>query len=317
MPVPAVSVIIPNFNHAKYLSDRIESVLRQSFKELDVIILDDCSIDNSRDIIEMYAAKDARIRTYFNSTNSGSPFKQWHKGIQLAKGKLIWIAESDDYADEEFLASLVPVIFRNESLALAFCQSYRIDSENNILYSCKNWGTDRYNADFKNDGRNEFKNFGIYSHGIYNASAVVFKKSLALKIPTAYRQFRYAGDSLFWNEMLWRGDIYFSTQCLNYFRESDNRACPDIEKIRKTIIEEYRILDYFLKKKRIERTNPALKKKLNYLAGMWSKVFFQCDMKKNLKILRSSYFFDKAVLCKILFFTAKNHFKGIGRRITK
>lgn len=317
MSIPKVSVIIPNYNHAKYLSDRIKSVLHQSFRDLEVILLDDCSSDGSRDIIEKYAAKDARIRTYFSSTNSGSPFKQWHKGIQLAKGHLLWIAESDDYADKEFLATLVPIILENDKIALAFCQSYRIDSEGNILFSCINWGADRYRADFMNNGRNEFRKHGVYSHGIYNASAVLFKRSLALKVPFYYQQFRYAGDSLFWNEILWRGDIYFSSRCLNYFRESDNVGSPDLNKIRKTIIEEYRILSYFLSQNMINRNNRAFRKKLRILAGIWSKIFFHCNIRKNFDIYQSSQSPDKAILAKILPFAILQFTKDLSRRIKR
>jgi glycosyltransferase involved in cell wall biosynthesis len=98
-----VSVIIPNYNHADYLPARIDSVLQQTHQNLEVILMDDCSSDNSREIITRYAAQDARIRVVLNEQNSGSTFKQWNKGIALARGEYIWIAESDDVADSTFL----------------------------------------------------------------------------------------------------------------------------------------------------------------------------------------------------------------------
>jgi glycosyltransferase involved in cell wall biosynthesis len=67
-----------------------------------IILLDDCSTDDSRLILSKYA-DDPRVRIEFNKVNSGSPFKQWNKGVSLALGEYVWIAESDDYADKRLL----------------------------------------------------------------------------------------------------------------------------------------------------------------------------------------------------------------------
>ncbi len=99
-----VTVIVPNYNHAPYLKRRIESILNQTYQDLELIILDDCSNDNSIDIIKQYQNHKKISHIERNEKNSGSPFKQWQKGIELAKGEYIWIAESDDYADPEFLS---------------------------------------------------------------------------------------------------------------------------------------------------------------------------------------------------------------------
>src|SRR5215469_17881071 len=106
---PRVSVVVPNYNHAQFLPKRIDSILGQSFQDFEVILLDDCSTDDSRSILSQYSAP-PRVRLEFNQTNSGSPFKQWNKGVRLANGKYIWIAESDDYADERLLERLLAVL---------------------------------------------------------------------------------------------------------------------------------------------------------------------------------------------------------------
>ena len=71
---PKVSVIIPSYNHAAYLSQRIESILYQTYTDFELIILDDCSPDNSREIISRYAAAHANVQAIFNEVNSGSTF---------------------------------------------------------------------------------------------------------------------------------------------------------------------------------------------------------------------------------------------------
>jgi len=97
-----VSVIIPNYNHAQFLERRIESVLNQSIQDVEIILLDDCSTDNSRDVIERYRDNVRVSHIEYNDTNGGSAFKQWRKGVGLAVGEWVWIAESDDWADNVF-----------------------------------------------------------------------------------------------------------------------------------------------------------------------------------------------------------------------
>src|ERR1700722_7019269 len=104
--IPRVSVVIPNYNHARFLTRRIETVLQQTFQDFEVILLDDCSTDESRTILSSYA-KNSKVRVEFNSLNSGSAFKQWNKGVGMARGEYVWIAESDDYADERLVERLI------------------------------------------------------------------------------------------------------------------------------------------------------------------------------------------------------------------
>ena len=98
-----ISIIIPNYNHAKYLPQRLESVYNQTYQDFEVILLDDCSNDDSVTILNTYAKHLKTSHVVFNDKNSGNTFTQWAKGIALAKGDFIWIAESDDVADLSFL----------------------------------------------------------------------------------------------------------------------------------------------------------------------------------------------------------------------
>ncbi|MDR1783951.1 MAG: glycosyltransferase, partial [Dysgonamonadaceae bacterium] len=101
--VVKVSVILPNYNHARFLEQRIQSIVDQTFQEFELIILDDCSTDDSRGIIENYRDNPKVSQIIYNEQNSGSTFKQWIKGINAAKGEYIWLAESDDWAENDFL----------------------------------------------------------------------------------------------------------------------------------------------------------------------------------------------------------------------
>lgn len=117
---PKVSVIVPNYNHGQFLGQRIESILAQTYENLDVLVLDDCSNDNSRDVITEFCEKyPGRVRSLFNDRNSGNVFRQWRKGVENSDGDLIWICESDDFCEPDFLEILVRN-FKDRSVNIAF-----------------------------------------------------------------------------------------------------------------------------------------------------------------------------------------------------
>ena len=96
---PTVSVIIPNYNHAPYLRQRIDSVLKQDYQDFEVILLDDCSKDDSRQVLDSYRNHPKVSHVVYNEQNTGNTFIQWERGVNLAQGRYIWIAESDDVAE--------------------------------------------------------------------------------------------------------------------------------------------------------------------------------------------------------------------------
>src|SRR5690349_18391470 len=108
--MPEVSVIVPAYNHEPYLKQRLDSVFSQRFDNFEVIILDDHSSDNSVDVIKQYSHQPKLKKIDVNTRNSGSPFIQWQKGFELAAGKYVWIAESDDWAEPDFLEKMVPLL---------------------------------------------------------------------------------------------------------------------------------------------------------------------------------------------------------------
>ena len=130
---PKVSVIVPNYNHAPYLRQRLDSIINQTFRDFEVIVLDDASTDDSREIIQTYAGY-PMFRFLFNETRNGSAFKQWQKGLESARGEYVWFAESDDCASPYFLSKLLPILENDKSLGLVYCQSYLADPSSQSLW---------------------------------------------------------------------------------------------------------------------------------------------------------------------------------------
>lgn len=219
-----VSIIVPNYNHERYLQQRLESIFSQTFSDFEVLLLDDCSTDQSREIIEHFQA-DPRVTAKFNCRNSGSPFKQWNKGFNLSKGDYIWIAESDDYAAPRFLETLISKLDANPGIGLAHCQSWiaKDNTAGTPLEVMEKWYQDlpnheRWHDGFENDGQCEIAQYMVFKNTIPNASAVVFRRSLLDKGLRAPEDMRLAGDWMFWVELLLQSRLAYVSEPLNYFR---------------------------------------------------------------------------------------------------
>ncbi|MBK6904809.1 MAG: glycosyltransferase family 2 protein [Saprospirales bacterium] len=168
--LPTISVIVPNFNHGSFLHQRIQGILNQTYQDFELILMDDRSTDESREILETYRNHPKTAHLVFNETNSGSPFLQWEKGMQLAKGRYIWIAESDDWCEPSFLETLVPWLEADPEVRIAYCQSLCLDEQGKIKWVSSIPGWSRYSK-----GRSLLRRFMLKGNSIFNASMAVFQ----------------------------------------------------------------------------------------------------------------------------------------------
>lgn len=272
--MPQVSVIIPNYNHAPYLKQRVESVLAQTFEDFELIILDDKSTDNSREVLDGYRQHPKVTHLIYNTTNSGGPFNQWKKGIDLALGKYIWIAESDDWCEPNLLQTLVNGLDNNPTCVLAFAQSYTINGDNDIQQvSAYPKLQDVIN------GRSYIKEYLSASCSIWNASAVLFKKEAYQNISPRYTTFKMSGDWAFYIEMLTKGDIFISGKVLNYFRNHDKDVSGKMYASGMAYVEEIKILN-LLKQDGLITTAEFKEHLLNkYVKFLVFKYKFTADVK--------------------------------------
>lgn len=219
--MPAVSVIVPNYNHARFLDERLTSILNQSYKDFELIFLDDASSDNSIDVFRKYSSHN-NVRAILNDRNSGSTFRQWNRGVQAATGRYVWIAESDDVADPQFLEKLVPILERNPHAGIAYCNSIVIDERGEKKYTVDRWAVsvnaNRWAHDYLNSGAEECRRYLICRNTIPNASAVVFRKSIYEQCGYANETMTRCGDWWVWVQMLFLSDIAYVATPLNLFR---------------------------------------------------------------------------------------------------
>jgi len=219
--MPSVSIVVPNYNHARFLRKRLETILAQTYQDFELILLDDCSTDDSRAVLREYAS-DPRVRVEFNDVNSGSTFKQWNKGLSLARGKCVWIAESDDYSDPRFLERMISLLDADQNITVAYCRSWFAFEDDTVKgfadgYAPE-WDPEGWKSDFCMDGRRMCREYFCGANRIPNASAAVFRKAAYDRVGGADETLRLCGDWKLWAAVALEGRVAYTAQPLNYFR---------------------------------------------------------------------------------------------------
>lgn len=123
-----VSVIVPIYNASKYLSRSIESILNQSYENLEIILIDDCSTDNSKEIIKKYALKDTRIKPFYSEVNQGVS-KSRNIGLKSVSGDYVMFMDADDYIVKDMIKIMLEKAIKYNS--------DMIDSYHLIIYNNK------------------------------------------------------------------------------------------------------------------------------------------------------------------------------------
>lgn len=218
-----ISVIVPNYNHLEYLEQRLESIAQQTYSNLEIILLDDASSDNSLSILQAFAEAEPRVKTLIeNSRNSGGAFSQWIKGVEQASGEYLWIAETDDVSDLKFIETLVAKLEQNPQAAVAYCHSNWIDSEGcplglmdiHVPYFKKN----HWQADFCLDGDEVNRDLMPYRNVIRNASSALFRTNTFKATLTGFTPSGRIDDWLFYVQLLKGNKLCFSNAQLNFCR---------------------------------------------------------------------------------------------------
>ena len=240
--MPAISVIVPNYNHAPYLKQRIESIFDQTYQNFELILLDDCSTDGSRDIMEQYRSNPHVSHIVFNDVNSGSAFRQWDKGIALAKGNWIWIAESDDYAEPTFLERLISEASNATDCSLAFCSTWWVDENGNRM-----WNNSKGNGVHTHSSHDFIRHRLATNCPIANVSECVFRRDKFRPSEShRYEHMRLCGDWFFYLLLAEQGSVVELEEPLSYYRQHSTNISGSAEQQGLTFLEGIDVLDYMV-----------------------------------------------------------------------
>lgn len=126
-----VSIIIALFNGSHYISKTIESVINQEYNDIELIIIDDCSTDNSVEIVSNWKSKDPRISLYVNKENMGF-CKTANVGVGYCKGELVLVLGQDDLLCPDHISKMV-LSFNQTECAVVYCDYYGINKFGEIV----------------------------------------------------------------------------------------------------------------------------------------------------------------------------------------
>lgn len=222
--LPIVSIVIPNYNYARFLDARFDSILAQTGAELEIIFLDDASQDSSVELVRGHYGQHVE-RFEVNAENSGNPFKQWNLGARLARGKYLWIAEADDTCAPAFLGTMLGALESAPSIGMAYCTTVPIDTEGAPLdvgfhqRYLEDLDTDRWKQDFVATGRDEVRKYLRRKNTITNVSGVLFRREAYVKSGYAPEHLRMCGDWMTYCRLLLNWDVAFFSAPLNFHRQ--------------------------------------------------------------------------------------------------
>lgn len=196
---PRISVIMPAYNAEKTVCDAIESVLRQTHTDFELIVIDDCSSDNTFEVISAFAEKDDRVKVCRNKDNSGVSATR-NFGVGMALGEYIAFIDSDDMWREDKLELQMKLMEENPDCPLSFTGSSFVDAEGkayDYIYSVPE------SVDYKT----------LLKQNVISCSSVIVKREIIEKYPMKYDQMhedfatwlqilRDVGDAMAVNEPL-------------------------------------------------------------------------------------------------------------------
>ncbi|MGB3796478.1 MAG: glycosyltransferase [Alteraurantiacibacter sp.] len=230
---PKVSILVPVYNSAAYLRDRLDSIAAQTFRDVEIILRDDASSDDSVAMLEAFVRRHPFSRLEIASKNSGSVFNAWSKCIDEAQGELIWLAEADDTCDENFLERVVAA-FEPSGVRLVHGRSVPMDAEGKVTGDYRQtYLTDiapgRWNHSHCNPARREIDAALGRGNVIPNASGVVVRRDAARRAIAVAREFRLAGDWAFYVVAIHGGRIGYVADAVNYHRRHDTTVTKSLE----------------------------------------------------------------------------------------
>lgn len=210
---PKISVLIPAYNYARYLPEAIDSVLAQSYQDFELIIVDNCSTDNTIEVLEKYVLKDSRVKIHVNKTNIGM-YRNYNQALLLANGDYIKFLNADDTFHPNLLEEFMKAFQSNPSVSLVTSHRKLFGNSNDVLKS-----------NFKGLVKAEDALIEAIRGGnwIGEPTTVMFKKeNLTLGFfDTSLLMF---ADYDMWLRQIQVGDVYVVDKVLSYFREHSDQG---------------------------------------------------------------------------------------------
>jgi len=221
MSNPLVSICLPTYNYAHYLPEAISSCLRQTHEPLEVVVVDDASTDNTREVVGSFG--DPRIRFTENAERLGLA-GNWNKALSLVRGEIVKFLFADDYLADDAIEA-VAAAFRDPGVDLVFSSARVIDGEGRYVYTHEPYPDSR-----RLPGPQEAKGCLLRGNYIGGPTSVAVRTSAFSKVGAFNEALGYSPDVDMWIRILLAGDAYFLSAPLVSVRQHDGSETRRLER---------------------------------------------------------------------------------------
>jgi glycosyltransferase involved in cell wall biosynthesis len=215
-----VSVIVASYNHAEYLEQRMDSLINQTYQDIEILVIDDCSTDNSVEVLRKYKS-DPKVKLTIRKENGG-----WvavsNQGVELSAGEFVIFANCDDACDPSMIERLVDSMHTNPTAGIAYCRSLMIDEQSNILGNDFNVRERAFKHRCASDtllSGSEMSRFLLISCVIPNLSAALFRRACFDQVGYLSTDYRVCADWELFFRVVHNYDVAYVVAPLNNFRQ--------------------------------------------------------------------------------------------------
>ncbi len=215
-----VSAVVASYNHARFLVRRMDSLLAQTHPDLEIVVIDDKSPDESVEVLRRYES-DPRVRVVLREENGG-----WvavsNQGIDLTSGDYVLFANCDDYCEPRMVERLVAALQRHPSAGIAFCRSLMVDEQDRVLGDDFGIREERFRRRCANDtllSGHEASRLLLHSCVIPNLSAALFRRDCLARVGRFSPAYRVCCDWDLFFRVAAEYDIAYVAEPLNRFRQ--------------------------------------------------------------------------------------------------
>lgn len=214
-----ISVIVTSYNHAEYLDERMESLLGQTYRNLEIIVVDDCSTDSSLEVLGKYEKYD-HVKIVALKKNVGYANAS-NFGVSICHGEYIMFAECDDFSAPSHIEILHDKMVNKENIGVAYCRSNMVDSNGNVFGDDFCYREPAFQSLCFQDTlipQPDVQRFFLFSCVIPNMSAALIRKKFFNLVGGLSPAYRVCADWDFWCRISSHCDFYYVAFSLNNFR---------------------------------------------------------------------------------------------------
>ncbi len=205
---PLFSVLIANYNDGAYIQNAIQSIFQQTYTNWEIVIVDDCSTDNSESILKQYETYDT-IRIYHNDINKGCGFTK-KKLVELSKGDYFGFLDADDALDKNAIEHMVQYHIKEPRAGMIYSNLYICDKDLQIIKEGNTGGEKHFDSNSSDINKKNITHF------------VTFKRSFYNKTEGVNPLLKCAEDVDIYYKMEEVGSIIYFPECLYYYRQGTN-----------------------------------------------------------------------------------------------